>query len=994
MTMVDPPTVSDEPPTSTASPHLPEKPQPTTVQYNNWHEVDVPSVEAFKPRLPISVVVPYFEVPEKLLLALAGLETQAYPRQLFEVVIVDDGSRPPLKQPCSPLDVRVVHQEDQGFGLARARNNGARASNHDILVFLDCDMIPEADFLAGHARWHQVLSDAVTLGFYARVSADGIDADLVRGRSDSMASLLAGRGFDSPWIERHMARTGDFTSKHDDIFRAASGGNLGIHRDFFFAVGAYDESFTRYGLEDTEFVYRAYTQGGLLVPVREAFAWHQDRWHEDNENREHKQNEHAAQRGKVSNLIAHPGFRKPSLGRIFDVPQYVVTIRVHDESPHEVVRAAEGVLADLVSDLFLRIEFSGTNHDSDIAVLEDQLGSDPRIQIAPSRNALDGFPASPFHISLQPTAIPKGGLVDPLLAKLGTGVTAVCTLRDGSLASITRAWALHRSLRTGKKPTDFGKVVTGKLEPWHRLIWKAVRGATPSKYRQRRTFVPARVHRVFSEARHVRGPRTALMFLKWVLRGIGQTWRNRRPPDAQSTSRRPGEVADALGVEIVTIGKRAEAVFELAPEVAHRFYGQHVDILLADDADVAERMAHTERVPVVLLDANPKLSIPAFDARSNNPKGWVRHVERRVAVLGPPHHLPRGARVRRPVVARSQDTNVLRHCHHLEDVAAYHVSVTARAGVLARVAATGLPVLVADHSPELKVLLGEELYGLMATRFTTGDPDEREFRSIQTRRIALRDHSLQSRVRQVAAAALHDPPNAPCVSILMATNRPAFLSQALANVTNQNYPRLELILALHGEGFNQPSVQRLLEQVPIDVEVTSVDGKRPFGSVLIAATEASSGALLTKMDDDDVYDAHHVWDLVAAHEYSGAQLVGKGSEFVYLTQSNQTVRRDLPDAESFSRNIAGGTMLISRQDLSRFGGWKRVNRHVDEALIDDVLRGGGRVYRTHGMGYILVRHGNGHTWTVSDAYFRRQAVSVHQGWHPSAAGVADSPRRL
>ena len=503
------------------------------MQYNNWHEVDVPSAEAFKPRLPISVVVPYFQAPEKLLLALAGLETQTYPRDLFEVVIVDDGSRPPLGQPCSPLDVRVIHQEDRGFGAARARNNGARASNHDILVFLDCDMIPEADFLIGHARWHHVLSDAVTQGYYARVSADGIDADLVRERPDSVESLLAGRGFDLPWIERHMARTANFTSKHDDIFRAASSCNLGIRRDFFFAVGAYDESFTRYGFEDTEVVYRAYTQGGLLVPVREAFAWHQGRWDGNNENREHKQEEHDAQRGKVSNLIAHPGFRKPSPGRIFAVPQYVVTIRVHNESVHDVVRTAERVLADPVSDLALRIEFSAPSRDANIALLKDHLGSDPRVQIAPFRNALDGFPASPFHIALQPTAVPKGGLVGPLRAKLGTGVRAECTLRDGSPASITRAWALHRALRTGKRPTDFGTAIMGKLEPWHARIRQATPGATRKRVR---TLAPTAIGRVLAEARNVRGPHTALMFLKWLLYGIRQSRALRKRPRRDQTS--------------------------------------------------------------------------------------------------------------------------------------------------------------------------------------------------------------------------------------------------------------------------------------------------------------------------------------------------------------------------------------------------------------------------------------------------------------------------
>ena len=47
---------------------------------------------------------------------------------------VDDGSPEPLARPRStPLDVKVVRQEDLGFGLARARNPGVRAAAHDMV---------------------------------------------------------------------------------------------------------------------------------------------------------------------------------------------------------------------------------------------------------------------------------------------------------------------------------------------------------------------------------------------------------------------------------------------------------------------------------------------------------------------------------------------------------------------------------------------------------------------------------------------------------------------------------------------------------------------------------------------------------------------------------------------------------------------------------------------------------------------------------------------
>lgn len=127
-------------------------------------------------------------------LTLAALEIQTYPRELFEVVIVDDGSRLPLTEPeHSPLDVRVVHQEDLGFGLARARNTGVRAASNDIIVFLDCDMVPEYSQL--HERLYRVSRIARTHqwlpqpGLEARISS-AFDRLLVEPHVSSLRPTL------------------------------------------------------------------------------------------------------------------------------------------------------------------------------------------------------------------------------------------------------------------------------------------------------------------------------------------------------------------------------------------------------------------------------------------------------------------------------------------------------------------------------------------------------------------------------------------------------------------------------------------------------------------------------------------------------------------------------------------------------------------------------------------------------------------------------------
>ena len=62
-----------------------------------------------------------------------------------------------------------------------------------------------------------------------------------------------------------------------------------------------------------------------------------------------------------------------------------------------------------------------------------------------------------------------------------------------------------------------------------------------------------------------------------------------------------------------------------------------------------------------------------------------------------------------------------------------------------------------------------------------------------------------------------------------------------------------------------------------------------------------------------------------------------------------------------------------------------MTRHVDAQLLAAVRAAGGGVYRTHGLGYLLRRSAEGHTWASSLGYFlSRQAVSAQwRGFRPS-----------
>lgn len=221
----------------------------------------------------------------------------------------------------------------------------------------------------------------------------------------------------------------------------------------------------------------------------------------------------------------------------------------------------------------------------------------------------------------------------------------------------------------------------------------------------------------------------------------------------------------------------------------------------------------------------------------------------------------------------------------------------------------------------------------------------------------------------------------PSVSMLLVTHRPDFLHRIVEMLSQQTYPVLELVVLTHGFDLDDHIASHLHEfRYPVIHQ--HMPSSMNLGELLGVGSALAGGELLTKIDDDDFYGPEHVWDLVVARMYSGAQIVGKALDYIYLASQDTTVFRPTYAAEKYTDFVAGGTILISQGDLRSVGGWRPVPKSVDRALLDRVLDHQGLIYRTHGRGYIYVRHGAsapeasvGNTSIVSDAHFETKNES-------------------
>ncbi|MEU8201599.1 glycosyltransferase [Streptosporangium sp. NPDC049046] len=310
-----------------------------------------------------------------------------------------------------------------------------------------------------------------------------------------------------------------------------------------------------------------------------------------------------------------------------------------------------------------------------------------------------------------------------------------------------------------------------------------------------------------------------------------------------------------------------------------------------------------------------------------------------------------------------------------------HTGPAAALRVVTGLAAAGVP-LICETVPRWAGALGPELARLITSvdEPALKDDLEREEHSIRLRREALRLHGVRARWEQLGAPVAP----APTVSVLLVTRRPEMVGFALRQLSRQRGATFEVILALHGVPATHPGVAEALASFERPITVVEADQQTVFGTVLNQAAARASGSFLLKMDDDDWYGPDFISDLLLAHSYSGAQVVGMVPEFVYLASIGVTVHRE-QITEQITNFIAGGTIFSERSAFEAVGGFRPLPGTIDAQFQHAVQAAGGQIYRTQGLGYIL-RRGNvaNHTWREPIGTFLRRNKRQWRGFRPSA----------
>lgn len=208
----------------------------------------------------VSVVTLAKGRPAHLRNVLIGLERQTQAPVEFIVAVMQDAL---YDLPEAGFPVRQIRVTGTDLPLAAARNRGVEAATGEAVVFLDVDCIPAPELVADYARGLSEL-DGLLMGEVLHLPEQATAGDW---RCEDFAAIA----------EKHSDRRGPPASGleicHD--YRCFWSLNFAIRRATFLATGGFDERYSGYGGEDTDFG-KVLDEGGVPIAwMKGGLAYHQ-----------------------------------------------------------------------------------------------------------------------------------------------------------------------------------------------------------------------------------------------------------------------------------------------------------------------------------------------------------------------------------------------------------------------------------------------------------------------------------------------------------------------------------------------------------------------------------------------------------------------------------------------------------------------------------------------------------------------------------------------
>ncbi|MHC5935611.1 glycosyltransferase family 2 protein [Nostoc sp.] len=202
-----------------------------------------------------SIIIPTYNRPQQLSTCLESFTRLDYPRDRFEVIIVDDGSPMPLDAVVAPFQEQLIVEliRQNNAGPATARNTGSIHAHGQFLAFTDDDCQPAPNWLQALEQGFREFPNALLGGHTINKLSENIYSEASQILLDYVYSY-----YNSDPNQAHF-----FASN-----------NLALATDHFYSCGSFNTTFPLAAAEDREFCDSWLYQGYKMIYIPEVTVYH------------------------------------------------------------------------------------------------------------------------------------------------------------------------------------------------------------------------------------------------------------------------------------------------------------------------------------------------------------------------------------------------------------------------------------------------------------------------------------------------------------------------------------------------------------------------------------------------------------------------------------------------------------------------------------------------------------------------------------------------
>ncbi|RLE13342.1 glycosyltransferase family 2 protein [Candidatus Aerophobetes bacterium] len=192
--------------------------------------------------IDVSIIIPTYNRGYILEKCLKALFNQVYPKDRYEIILVDDGSTDGTDRMVASLNppCRLKYlKNEKRIGQPKSRNKAIREARGEVIISTDSDIIVVPDFISQHISFHKKYKDIMVKGELIQIS--------------------------------NLNQVGKKKKGILDIsFSSFDTANVSVKKEHLIKVGGFDEDFLPYGFEDLELGYRLRKLG--LKPKKNPLA--------------------------------------------------------------------------------------------------------------------------------------------------------------------------------------------------------------------------------------------------------------------------------------------------------------------------------------------------------------------------------------------------------------------------------------------------------------------------------------------------------------------------------------------------------------------------------------------------------------------------------------------------------------------------------------------------------------------------------------------------